>query len=130
MQKYLSLILLFINQMTHTILLYPQLNQNYEYRKSSKDSHNYSLTIRSVIDGYCLINHLSTSQLQLSYQIVSKKKIYPIVFTANNARQLSLLVQVHLMVYNNLTTSHALYLGQELAKSEICLIMQQHYRQS
>nr|YP_009313263.1 Hypothetical protein ORF_1 [Dichotomaria marginata]SCW21517.1 Hypothetical protein ORF_1 [Dichotomaria marginata] len=52
-----------------------------------------------------------------------------VLFKAKNAKKLSQLIQLHYLIYNYLSVSHAIYIGMELIKAEISLIMMQVYVQ-
>jgi hypothetical protein len=54
----------------------------------------------------------------------------PVIFTQNKALILSYLIELHREVYKQLSTSHALYLGIELMKVELSVVMQQKYIQN
>jgi Domain of unknown function (DUF4346) len=115
-------------------VLYPEINQCCQYRDSYKYySTNYSSEVQ-LFTGYTLINHILNTKLQLIY-IIIKDPTLPssharsIVFTASNVKQICMLIESHIMIYKKLTASHALYLGKELVKAEISLIMNQQYCQ-
>lgn len=115
-------------------MLYPEINQCYQYRDIYKYySTNYSSEVYS-LTGYTLIHHILNTKLQLIYIIIKDPNLPSsrarfIVFTASNVKQICMLIESHIMIYNNLTASHALYLGKELTKAEIALIMNQQYCQ-
>nr|YP_009628910.1 hypothetical protein [Balbiania investiens]QBX88693.1 hypothetical protein [Balbiania investiens] len=116
------------------MVLYPEINKCYQYQDSHKScSINYSSEVY-LPTGYTLINNVLNTKLQLIYIIIedstsSSSRARSIVFTASNVRQICMLIESHIMIYNKLTISHALYLGKELAKAEISLIMNQQYNQ-
>nr|YP_009739173.1 hypothetical protein [Palmaria decipiens]QIC19612.1 hypothetical protein [Palmaria decipiens] len=54
----------------------------------------------------------------------------PILITGKTANIICILSVLHLQIEKDLSTSHALYLGKELLKLELSLIMHQDYTQN
>jgi len=86
---------------------------------------------------YCIIGYNKNNMLKLSYysimSVLSPSAVtllVPIIFIAKNARNVCILLQYHQDIINSLSPDHCLYLGRELMKAEIALIMQQQYIQS
>lgn len=83
-------------------------------------------------DTYYVIKH-NVDSLQVLYynaQYFSRKNLHPqVIFKAKTAKEVSFLLQYHNHVFLNLSSDHALYLGRELMKAEIALVMGQKYIQ-
>jgi hypothetical protein len=85
---------------------------------------------------YCIVRQIKPSKIRvIFYQIHSNffgcsKMNCPVIFTQNKALILSYLIELHREVYKQLSTSHALYLGIELMKVELSVVMQQKYIQN
>lgn len=86
---------------------------------------------------YCVVKVLNNKMIQLSYYLVLsvrdrciKNSFIPIVFTANNAKSICDLMQYHQNIFITLSPDHALYLGRELMRAELALIMSQEYTQA
>lgn len=50
-------------------------------------------------------------------------------FCGTSCQRICELIYFHIPIYNNISCDHALYLGRELYKAEMCMIMQQSYIQ-
>lgn len=50
-------------------------------------------------------------------------------FCSTSCQRICELIYFHIPIYNNISCDHALYLGRELYKAEMCIIMQQFYIQ-
>ena len=86
---------------------------------------------------HCIIKVLNNQTIQLSYYVALpmrdtciKNRYVPIIFTANNAKSICDLMQYHQNIFLTLSSGHALYLGRELIKAELALIMNQQYVQA
>nr|YP_009295713.1 conserved hypothetical plastid protein [Mastocarpus papillatus]AOL58197.1 conserved hypothetical plastid protein [Mastocarpus papillatus] len=79
---------------------------------------------------YCLIRLVFRKHISLyCFQQKSQTFNYPICFTAYNTDILFKLIFVY-VVAKNISLSHCLYLGRELYKAELCLILGQEYIQN
>ena len=82
---------------------------------------------------YFILSLMNNNMIKLSYfkrtrnpQLNYKTQVD---FLGWDSQQISYLLYFYFLICNRTTTSHALYLGRELYKAEICMIMQQHYIQ-
>lgn len=50
-------------------------------------------------------------------------------FCGTSCQRICKLIYFHVSIYNNVSCDHALYLGRELYKAEMCIIMRQFYIQ-
>nr|YP_009297772.1 hypothetical protein Kuma_072 [Kumanoa americana]AOM67506.1 hypothetical protein Kuma_072 [Kumanoa americana] len=112
---------------------FPSLDKH-KFSVLRKNSHTLSFSKVST-NTYYLIQHNLDSLQVLYYNLhsLSHKNLRnlcpPIVFTAKTAKQISILLQYHNYVFFSLSSDHALYLGRELMKAEIALVMRQKYIQ-
>lgn len=93
--------------------------------------NNYAYTSYFIIT----YNNLKNQQIiKVDFKVVtsdsSHKINQSIVFLANNALKLSFLLLSHRIVYLSLSSSHSMYLGMELMKIELALLMNQVYIQN
>nr|YP_009313673.1 Hypothetical protein ORF_1 [Helminthocladia australis]SCW21927.1 Hypothetical protein ORF_1 [Helminthocladia australis] len=82
---------------------------------------------------YCKVYVIPDECIKIKFYIRRLKNDYDlsyIVFVGNSAQQISKLIGIHLFLHQNLSTSHAMYIGIELTKAEIALITNQHYSQN
>lgn len=119
------------------LILPTDINNNYLLKKNN-DSNNFCPINLLDINCYFIIQCLNKDKIQLLYYIhISssiKNKIIgndfiPIIFIANNAKNICKLLKYHKKIFFNISSDHALYLGRELMKAEFTLIMNQKYIQ-
>nr|YP_009313469.1 Hypothetical protein ORF_1 [Galaxaura rugosa]SCW21723.1 Hypothetical protein ORF_1 [Galaxaura rugosa] len=84
------------------------------------------------LDIYCVININKDKQIYCIVYYRSDKKNSldkSVIFKSKKAKRLSQLIQLHNCIYQNLSVSHAIYIGMELMKAEISVIVEQSYIQ-
>jgi Domain of unknown function (DUF4346) len=113
----------------------PILNNNYLQIINDTDRLLNALNI-SRFQCYCIIQVNNNDNLKLSfYKTILplnssfQKYLIPVVFIAKTAKNICMLLQYHNNIFSNLSCDHALYLGRELIKAEIALIMHQQFVQ-
>lgn len=75
-------------------------------------------------DIYCVIKYTPTNKMFLCLF----QKHYPICLIVHSARIMYVLIDIH-DAFDKLSTSHLLYLGQEIYKAELSLALGQQYIQ-
>ena len=76
-------------------------------------------------DSYCLIKCTPTHKIILCLFY----KQYPVCLICNSAKAMYTLLNLH-DAFQNLSMNHMLYLGQEIYKAELSLILGQKYTQN
>nr|YP_009313877.1 Hypothetical protein ORF_1 [Hommersandiophycus borowitzkae]SCW22131.1 Hypothetical protein ORF_1 [Hommersandiophycus borowitzkae] len=115
--------------------LYPCISQIFFQKFNYNllvDYNRLSVTEDSV---YCKIIVIPDNYIILAVYLYNNKLFIEdsqtyVIFKATKADTMIHLVQKHLYIYSELSVSHSLYIGCELVKAEIALIMRQDYIQN
>lgn len=115
-----------INPQSHFLLL------------NNKNQYDYSLNFSNSSDlysAYGLITKGKYHNISLLFYITSKHSkhnniLCPILFTAYRAINLYKLIELHRVVIMQVSPGHAFYLGTELMKAELSLIIDHNYIQN
>lgn len=81
------------------------------------------IPLNEKISLYCIYNN-DTLNLRVKTYSLS----YPICFTAESSEKIILLLSRH-SIFTLFSINHALYLGKELYKAELSLLLKQYYLQ-
>ena len=79
----------------------------------------------SVVPCGCICVEFHLSSYNTSVKILSK-----VIFKSSTANNIVKLINSHLLVCSKLSAGHSLYIGGELVKAELALIMSQDYVQN
>ncbi len=116
-------------------LIYPSLNAKFllYFHKIPSLVSQKSNIIED--DLYCKINIIVNSYICVKFyasdhSVYLNSSMLQVVFTSTNAESMIKLISIHLLISSNLSISHALYIGGELMKAELALIMRQEYIQN
>ncbi len=93
-------------------------------KSNLKNSTFYGLITIDNCDNIILLFYL------LDTSIHGRSIISPILFKANRAIAIHKLLELHTKIFNQISTSHALYLGKELMKAEFTLLIEHSYIQN
>lgn len=108
----------------------------------STNAYEHTLLINSTNQNlnegvlYAVISHRELSKIIILFDYTNTTNYpeehisCPIVFKADRARTIYKLIELHVAIFNQITTSHAFYLGIELMKAEFSLIMEHNYIQN
>nr|YP_009314491.1 Hypothetical protein ORF_1 [Liagoropsis maxima]SCW22745.1 Hypothetical protein ORF_1 [Liagoropsis maxima] len=115
---------------------YPHISQSFIQKSNHFDSlMNTSLPV--IEDQlYCIISTRLNGQIMIDFHvskdnpISDQKNKYRVLFTSYTSHRVSDLIQRHDTICSKLSINHSLYIGMELVKAEVCLIMQQQYCQN
>lgn len=81
-------------------------------------------------DSYCTIQLIDNVDISLYFFLLrSHTSNHPICITSAKAETIYYLISLH-KSFSGLSLSHYLYLGRELYKAELCLILEQNYVQN
>lgn len=87
---------------------------------------------KSISSAYFMVKVKSENVITMSYfsGIRSLGLGYiQIDFCGTSCETICGLIYFHIPIYNNISCDHALYLGRELYKAQVCMIMRQFYIQ-
>nr|YP_009315106.1 hypothetical protein P8471_pgp150 [Titanophycus setchellii]SCW23561.1 conserved_ORF_1 [Titanophycus setchellii] len=84
---------------------------------------------------YCKINIIVNNYIYVKFyaydgNLALARTLVQVSFKSTSAQSMMTLISSHLYIVSSLSVRHALYIGAELAKAEISMIMQQEYIQN
>lgn len=93
-------------------------------------THESNYLNKQIDENYCIVKVIKQKYINLAYFKLDKMLGYiKIDFCAFSANEIITLICLHTRVSNSISFSHAIYIGKELCKAEICIIMHQVYIQ-
>nr|YP_009314902.1 Hypothetical protein ORF_1 [Scinaia undulata]SCW23357.1 Hypothetical protein ORF_1 [Scinaia undulata] len=112
--------------------IYPWISRYFLNDAPRKLSGNLASTRLSILIDpiYCIISNSSYIVLIIySTDSLSNQYTRCIRFRSAEAKKISQLLQLHEYICSNLSVSHSMYIGIELMKAEIAMILRQQFAQ-